>query len=320
MRTIRFGKTDVQVSAIAIGTWAHGGPKKFGRRAVGWGDHDPQAAKAALLAAYENGITHWDTADVYGDGAAEKLIGTSWSSVPRDRIFLASKVGWDAGTHQHFYEPSHIEKQLNRSLRLLNTDFIDLYYLHHCDFGPNDRYLDGAIERLRGFRKAGKIRFIGLSDWSSSRLMQFVDRVQPDAIQPYRNVVDDEYVESGLRDWATTNDVGVAFFSPLKHGLLLGKHESPPKLEPGDMRSHIPEFSDREALLHYKRSAQRVREKFPDVQFPELHALTGALLAGEHSSCVLVGQRSRHQAAAAGTLGDALSEEDAAWVSEVYRR
>ncbi len=83
MDIIRLGRTDQQVSAISFGTWPHGGLNKSGEVSVGWSGHDPEAARAALVRAHEVGICHWDTADVYGDGRAEELIGAIWGDVPR---------------------------------------------------------------------------------------------------------------------------------------------------------------------------------------------------------------------------------------------
>ncbi len=132
-------------------------------------------AKAALLAAHAAGITHWDTADAYGNGRSEQLIGEAWSSVPREDIFLATKFGYLQGAAGHFYDPAFMRSQLEASLRNLRTEVIDLYYLHHCDFGPNDEYLDPAIETARRFRDEGKARFLGLSDWDASRIVRFLD-------------------------------------------------------------------------------------------------------------------------------------------------
>ena len=119
-----------------------------------------------------------------------------------------------------------MREQAERSLRNMRTDVIDLYYFHHCDFGPDDVYFDGALETMRRLRDEGKVRFIGLSDWDASRIMRFIERVDPDVVQPYRNLVDDGYESSGLKQWVDRHDLGVAFFSPLKHGLLLGKYDS----------------------------------------------------------------------------------------------
>jgi aryl-alcohol dehydrogenase-like predicted oxidoreductase len=319
MERVRLGRTGVEVSAIACGTWAHGGPKKVGRMEVGWAGHDDQRAIDALIAAHESGITHWDTADAYGDGQAEQLIGGLWDRVPRDEIFLASKVGWDTGPYEHFYHPQLIEDHIERSLRYLQTDRIDLFYLHHCDFGPQDRFLDGAVEALRRARDAGKIRFLGLSDWSSEKVLRYAPRVQPEVVQPYRNVIDDSYESSGLKSWVDQNDAGVAFFSPLRHGLLLGKYTQPTSFPTGDHRNRIAEFGDAAELARLRDCRAAVEQRFPARQDAVLHALTGVLLSGAPTASVLLGMRRRRHAVAAAGLGEPLSVEDAAWVRQLYR-
>ena len=320
MRKVRLGRTGVEVSAIACGTWAHGGPKKVGKMEVGWAGHDDRKAIDALVAAWESGITHWDTADVYGDGQAERLIGGLWDRVPRDEIFLASKVGWDPGPYEHFYHPELVERRIDRSLGYLRTDRIDLFYLHHCDFGPRDRYLDGAVEVLHRARDAGKIRFIGLSDWSSEKVARLAPRVEPEVVQPYRNVVDDSYATSGLASWVEANDAGVAFFSPLRHGLLLGKYQEPTRFAEGDHRNRIAEFGDAAALARLRDCRAAVEGRFAEHPESVLHALTGALLTGVPTGCVLLGMRRRRHATAAAGLGEPLSDDDAAWVRRLYGR
>ena len=86
MRHIRFGRTDVQVPTVSLGTWGHGGPHLSEGVSVGWSGHDDRAAKDAIFAAHRAGITHWDTADAYGNGHAETLIGELWDQVPRRGI------------------------------------------------------------------------------------------------------------------------------------------------------------------------------------------------------------------------------------------
>jgi aryl-alcohol dehydrogenase-like predicted oxidoreductase len=321
MRMIRFGRTNVSVPAVSLGTWGHGGPRVTESGvAVGWGGHDDAQAKEALIAAYRAGITHWDTADAYGDGHAEELIGQVWGSVPRAEIFLATKFGYVEGPSNHPYDPKFMREQAERSLRNMRTDVIDLHYFHHCDFGQDDRYFDGALETMRRLRDEGKVRFIGLSDWDGSRLMRFVERVDPDVVQPYRNLVDDDYESSGMKQWVDDHDLGVAFFSPLKHGLLLGKYDQPVEFGEGDFRSGVADFRNAEAIERYKRAAAAVREKFgAEHAEPVLNAVIGALLTGNPTACVLLGQRNAKQVAAASAVGDALSENDAQWVREQYR-
>ncbi len=321
MRMTRFGRTGRELPSISVGTWSHGGPKVVGKREVGWSGHDDAQALAALGAAAEHGIVHWDTADVYGDGHAEELIGSLWDQVDRDRIFLATKIGWDPGPHGHHYHPTQIRERLERSLRLLRTDHVDLYYFHQCEFGRDDQYLEDAVALFRELRDQGKIRHIGLSDWDLHKLTRYAGTVEPDVVQPYRNVLDDDYEPSGLKAWVEKNDAGVAWFSPLKHGLLLGKYEAPATFEDGDMRNGIPGFRDQALLDHLRRCRDQVTERFGDrTSQPVLMALLGALLADCPTACVLLGLRNPEQVAAAAELGNLLTADEGRWVRELYRR
>ncbi|HEV7238170.1 MAG TPA: aldo/keto reductase [Thermoanaerobaculia bacterium] len=314
MRNIRLGRTNVEVPAVSLGTWGQGGPRVTDEGAsVGWAGHDDAKAKEALVAAYRAGITHWDTADVYGGGHAETLIGESWGEVPRGEIFLATKFGWDYGPAKHPYDPAFMRERAERSLRNLRTDVIDLHYFHHCDFGPDGRYFDGALECMHRLRDEGKVRFVGLSDWDATKIMRFIERADPDVVQPYRNLVDDDYESSGLKGYVDKHDLGVAFFSPIKHGLLLGKYDAPVEFPEGDHRSNVADFRDPEAIARYKRAAATV-----SARMPVLNAVTGALLTGNPTACVLLGQRNVRQVEAAASAGEALSEADVAWVRALY--
>jgi aryl-alcohol dehydrogenase-like predicted oxidoreductase len=318
MRTIRFGKTNAQVPTVSLGTWGHGGPNISHGSSIGWTGHDDDMAKEALVRAHALGITHWDTADSYGDGRAETLIGEVFERVPRKDIFLATKVGWASGPYVHYYEPAWMREQMECSLRNMRVDEIDLYYLHHCDFGPDDQQFAGALEMVRTFREEGKIRFIGLSDWDPYKIMRFIERVEPDVVQPYRNVVEDGYEASGLKKWVDDHDCGVAFFSPLRHGLLLGKYEEPQYFPEGDFRRNIAGFSDRATIRRMRRVRDEVARHFGSQPEPVLHALVGALLTGNPTATVLLGQRNPAQVEAASQVGQALSPEDATWVREAY--
>ena len=209
--------------------------------------------------------------------------------------------------------------QCERSLRLLRTDIIDLYYFHHCDFGDRDQYFDGALETMRRLHEEGKIRFIGLSDWDATKIMRFIERVDPDVVQPFRNVIDDQYESSGLKKWVDSHDLGVAFFSPLKHGLLLGKYDAPQKFPTGDFRSGIPQFQDAAFIARMRKARDEMARRFPKSPEPVLLALTGALLSGNPTATVLLGQRNPKQVEAAAAVGEALSAADTTAVRRVYR-
>jgi aryl-alcohol dehydrogenase-like predicted oxidoreductase len=134
----------------------------------------------------------------------------------------------------------------------------------------------------------------------------------------YRNVSDDRYHESGLADWVAANDVGVAFFSPLRHGLLLGLFEGPVTFGAGDHRNDIPDFRD-VALLHQLSACRgQLESRFAGKTEPVLHGLVGALLTGAPTGSVVLGQHRPSQVVAAATTGEALSEEDANWVRNLY--
>ncbi len=212
MRKIVLGKTGAKVSTISLGTWSYGGANKQGETPVGWEGQKNADSINALLRCHEIGINHWDTADVYGDGRSEKLIGSLWGQVPRTDIFLATKVGWDIGEYGHFYHPVHMRKQMDQSLVNLQTDCVDLLYLHHCNFGKQDEYFNDALETVRRFQEEGKTRFVGLSDWDLFKIMKYIDAAQPDVVQPYRNVKEDTYGPSGLKDWIDEHNSGVCFF------------------------------------------------------------------------------------------------------------
>lgn len=320
MRTLRLGRTGVEVAAVGFGTWPLGGPKSIDGEPVGWAGADDDQSVDALVRAFELGIRHYDTADVYGDGRAEELIGRAFArGVPRDQVFLASKVGWDPGGREHFYHPDVIRDHFERSCRLMGVETIDLYYLHHCDFGEGDRYLDDALECLGRLRDAGKIRFLGLSDWDNAKVAARMDRVDPDVVQVYRNLLDDTYEESGLKEKVREKDCGVAFFSPLLHGLLLGKYDAPVRFPEGDVRNRVPGFQDADLIASLRRARDRILERFEGVDEPVLNAVVSGILMDEPNACALLGLRNRDQVERAAKIQGELGDDDFAFVRDLYR-
>ena len=319
MKKIVLGRTNIEVSAISLGTWAFGGANMNGKFAVGWGGQKDSESRSALLSTWKNGINHWDTADVYGDGKSEKILGNMWDTIPRKEIFLATKVGWDKKPGSYWYEPKHMVNNLERSLDNLKTNYVDLVYLHHCNFGKNGEYFNGALEVINNFKKQGKTRFIGLSDWSSVNILKYINRCNPDVIQPYRNVMDNNYVNSGLCSYVNQNNIGVCFFSPIKHGLLTGKYDKPTKFDHGDHRSNIKEFTNQVIIDKMKQNKTLLEERFSYHKNPVMHGIIDALFNDSSTACVLLGQRNAKQVDVAASLGKNMTNKDSQWVKSLYK-
>ncbi len=319
MNFIILGKTKQRVSSISLGTWSFGGANLRGKMSIGWANQEDEDSQQALQTAYDVGINHWDTADVYGNGKAEQIIGSMWNSIPREDIFLATKVGWDMGKYKHWYHPKHMRHQMESSLERLKTDCVDLLYLHHCNFGEQDKYFDDAIETLRRFQNEGKAKFIGLSDWDSYKIMKFIERCQPDVVQPYRNVWDDTYDSSGLKYYIEKNNLGVCFFSPLMHGLLTGKYSKPVTFEEGDFRENVDAFKKRSVVEKMRKNATLLKKRFNNHPHPTMHGVIDTLISDSKNSCVLLGQRNSDQVNTAKSLGITMAEEDMAWVKSLYK-
>tara|TARA_X000000950_G_scaffold77238_1_gene96860 strand:- start:1440 stop:2402 length:963 start_codon:yes stop_codon:yes gene_type:complete len=319
MRKIILGRTKTSVSAISLGTWAFGGENKIGKKSVGWANQSDSDSRSVLIKAWEKDINHWDTADVYGEGHSERVIGSAWGEISRKSIFLATKVGWDMGPYSHWYHPKHMKNKIEKSLTNLKTDYIDLLYLHHCNFGKQDEYFDDAVEVLKTFQSQGKIRFTGLSDWSNERILKYLDACDPDVVQPYRNIMDNTYEESGLKNIINKNNLGVCFFSPLKHGLLTGKYKSTAVFKDGDHRSRIKDFQNINKIKKIMLNCKNLEKKFSNYENPIMHGIVNALFFDSPTGCVLLGQRNINQVKIASSLGEILSEKDTNWVKSLYK-
>ena len=318
MRQITLGRTKTKVSAVSLGTWSYGGKNISGGRSVGWAGQEKLDSQKALIKAWEVGINHWDTADVYGDGRSEQVIGSIWKTVPRDEVFLATKVGWDQGYKNHWYDVETMRHNIERSLKNLKTDCVDLLYLHHCNFGKNEEYFDDAVDVLRRFQEEGKTKFTGLSDWDLVKIMKFIKRANPDVVQPYRNIYEDTYLSSGLKDYIETHNLGVCYFSPLMHGLLTGKYSQPAKFSEGDFRKNVGAFKDESVINLFQKNAEQLREKFKDHPNPVMHGVIDTLVSDSKNSCVLLGQRNTGQVEVASSLGKIISDSDIKWVKSIY--
>ena len=252
----RLGATGITVPALGIGCWAIGGPDDNLGMPMGWSTGADEARSlAGLETAWQLGARLYDTADVYGHGRSERLLGRLVSQVARQEIILSSKVGYFAGTAEHGYEPRHMRRQLEQTLDNLGTDHLDIYALHHPDFGAEDRWLPAAVDAMRTFRDEVLIRAIGMRGphrFALDRLTTPPDRrgdkvarfralfeiVRPDILSIRENLLTPRHQSEGIFTFADSHNVGILISKPLGQGLLTGAYRSgsTPVFGPGDHR------------------------------------------------------------------------------------
>lgn len=224
MQYRKFGDTDLKVSEIGFGAWAIGGAAMIGETAIGWGDADDTVSVKAIHAALDTGINFFDTADIYGLGHSEKLIGDAIGK-QKDTI-LATKVGNVARNEQFSidYSKEYILKACEASLMRLKRDSIDYYQLHtarleHLQKGE-------CIEAMEQLKQQGKIRYWGLSlntfepEEDAGFLM---NNNMGNGFQLVLNIINQKALP--LLKQAATKGYGIIARMPLQFGLLTGKFD-----------------------------------------------------------------------------------------------
>jgi len=229
----KLGKTQIEVSAVALGCWPISGMTSL--------DVNENDSLATLRAAHEAGINFFDTAYCYGaDGESERLIGRALAGV-RDQVVIATKCGihWDENLERQIDgRPATLKRECEESLQRLETDRVELLYLHAPD--PKTPVSDSA-GALKELMDAGKTRAVGVSNFSLAQLDQF-HRVCPiTAFQPAYNMLQRD-IEVDTLPWCQANDIAVVVYWPLMKGLLAGKLERDHVFDPRDGRAKYPMF------------------------------------------------------------------------------
>jgi len=318
------GNSGVKVSEVSFGCWTMGGLNWVNGTPNGWANVDEDEVVRAIKTGLDAGVNHFDNADVYGNGRAERMLARALKKlgVKSTDVIIATKIGHFPGTAEHAYEPAHIRHQCEQSLINLGRDYIDLYYFHHGNFGENDRYLPEAAATLDALVKEGKVRLKGQSAYSYDDFARVVPVVRPVVLQSWAHAMDDQFVRPGSPLVALMEKFDLTFvaFSPLAQGILLDKYsaDKPPQFEPGDIRLGNGRFSA-EGLASVKPKIEKLKARF-GTSTEELAATAlNYLLAQPRVACVIPGFRNERQARCnlAG-VGRAMSENDVAFIREIF--
>ena len=234
METIEIGASGLSASRIALGTWAIGGWM--------WGGTDVDESIRTIRSAVDRGITLIDTAPAYGFGRSEEIVGAALSGGLRDRAVVATKVGleWRNGKVWRNSSPVRIRKEVEDSLRRLRTDYIDLYQVHWPDPGVPIRETAEALARLL---KEGKIRAIGVSNFSPAQMTQFREAAPIHAVQPPYNLFERQ-AEGDVLPYAAQHGITVLCYGALCRGLLTGTMSAATQFKGDDLRLRDPKFQE----------------------------------------------------------------------------
>jgi len=248
METRRLGTTDLHITPIGFGAWAIGGPDY----AFGWGPQDDADSVAAIHRALDGGINWIDTAAIYGLGRSERVVARALKSVGSSRrpyVFTKCSLVWDEQrTISHSLKAASLRKEVDDSLRRLETDVIDLYQIHWSKMFGSDGPAPGVEEgwsTLAELQKAGKLRHIGVSNFDVSEL----DRIRPIApvasLQPPYSMLR-RGIEQDILPYCQAHQIGVIVYSPMAAGILTGAmtRERAASLPANDWRSSHPELQE----------------------------------------------------------------------------
>lgn len=297
MKYRKLGKSEIEVSEVSLGCWTMGGLNWVNGVPNGWANVDEKEISDAINFAIDHGVNHFDNADVYGNGRAERMLSRILGIRTNDFV-IATKVGWFPGTAAHAYEPKHIKHQCEQSLINLNREYIDIYYFHHGDFGNSDMYLEDAIEVMYKLREEGKIRLIGQSAYSHEDFVKLIPKVKPDVIQSFASAMDDRFLQDGspTRILLDKHQISFVAFGPLAQGILLGKYnaKNPPSFDAGDHRATVERFKS-EKLSKVEPKLEKLKVKFGSSNQELSRAALQYLLFYKQVGAVIPGFRNLEQ-------------------------
>ncbi|NOY22700.1 MAG: aldo/keto reductase [Acidobacteria bacterium] len=224
---------DMPVSRVGLGTWAIGG--------TFWGGSDEADSIKTILKALDSGVNLIDTAPIYGYGFSEEVVGKAIRMHgSRDKVVLATKAGlqWQDGKIRRNASPDRLRQELEDSLKRLRVNMIDLYQVHWPDHGTP---LEETAEIMLNFQEEGKVRAIGVSNFSPAEMACFNAVASIQTVQPPYNLFERE-MEKDILPWCQTAGVTILGYSALCRGLLSGRVGLGTEFHEGDVRQVDPKF------------------------------------------------------------------------------
>ena len=235
MKFRKLGNSGIDVSVIGHGTWGLGNDM--------FGVIDEGMAIKAIHASLDGGVNLIDTAPAYGeDHFSEKLVGRALEG-RRSQAIIATKTGVLRlyGAYVRTLNPAVMRVQLEKSLQSLKTDYIDLYQIHWPDYNNS---MEAALEEMVKFKKEGKIRAIGVSNFSTEQIQTAVDIADIASIQPQLSILSRKVMSDGILSFCADKNVGILPYGPLAGGILTGKIKSKPTGEKDSRASFYPFYDE----------------------------------------------------------------------------
>lgn len=234
VKAVQFGKSAVVANPLGLGTNAVGGYNLFPGL-------DDGAGRKLVDAAIANGINLLDTAYVYGLGHSEQLVGQAVKDHRREELVIATKGAHDFSTGREVIrnDPDFITQQVDQSLKRLGVDYIDIYYLHFPDHDTPKAEAVGALQRLR---EAGKIRAIGISNFSLDQIKEANADGYVDVVEDEFSLLHQDHLTEGMLDYLRDHQISFVPYFPLASGLLTGKYVQDVSFPADDIRSQIADF------------------------------------------------------------------------------
>ncbi len=283
MRYTTIPHSELTISRIILGTWAIGGSN--------WGPYDEAEALRALETAFDVGVTMVDTAPAYGSGRAEELIGKAIKG-RREKVVIATKCGLDINNgFRRDLTPPFLERELENSLRRLNTDCIDLYQPHWPD---PDTPMEYTMEALLRFQSGGKIRYIGVSNFTADDLRDAFAFAPVLTLQPPYSLLDRK-VEEEIQPFCLSHGVAMLTYGSLGAGMLTGKYTAPPRFKKSDARSFFYPFFQEKYWPRVNALVDRLRAMADEKGVRPGHIAIAWLLGKEGVAGTIVGARSPEQ-------------------------